>query len=97
MSAGELLCCLSEERRTLVSDVTKDVDRDTDVVGDETLVVEGVHNGVKALEEGQEAGKDKGKVGKVWLEWLLIVSISIVYCGSIVLTALYGRVSLEIP
>jgi hypothetical protein len=47
-------------------------------MGDETLVVEGVHDGVKALEEGQETGKDKGKVGKVWLEWLLIVSNSIV-------------------
>lgn len=40
---------------TLEAEVTKDVDRDTDVVRDERLVGKG-HERVKALEEGEEAG-----------------------------------------
>jgi hypothetical protein len=39
-------------------------------VGDEALVLER-HKRVESLEEGQSAGEEEGKVGKVWLERLL--------------------------
>jgi hypothetical protein len=40
--------------RTLVCGITKDVDRDTDVMGDKALVVEWIHNSIESLEEGQK-------------------------------------------
>lgn len=55
--------------RTLVADVAKDVNGDTDVVGDEALVVEW-HEGVEALEEREGASEEQGKVGEVRLKRL---------------------------
>lgn len=58
--------CLSDE---LVSDVTKDVDGDTDVVGDEVGVVErGVHERVETLEEAQDASEHKCEPSGIRLE-----------------------------
>ena len=51
----------------LVANVSEDVNWDTDVVGDERLVVK-EHERVEALEEGQKAGEKEGKVGGPGLE-----------------------------
>lgn len=58
---------------TLESEITKNVDGNTDIRGDEQLVVEW-HKGVESFEEDQDGGEGEGEVGKVWLQGLSGIS-----------------------
>lgn len=58
--------------RTLVAKVSDDVDRNSDVVGDERLVLEGGHERIETLEDGERDGEEQRDVAEVRLEGGLV-------------------------